>query len=101
MDNKYTVKLLPRAYRDLDGIYACIAETLIEPGVAAKLVGSLEEAIFSLESMPYRGALRKTGVYVNKGYRQLFVGNFTVVYRVAEAKKRVFVVTIRYSKSQF
>lgn len=33
---------------------------LIEPGTAAKLVDSLEKAIFSLESMPKRGALRKT-----------------------------------------
>ena len=101
MENKYSVKLLPRAYRDLDGIYTYIAETLIEPGIAAKFVDSLEEAIFSLESMPQRGAVRKTGAYANKGYRQLFVGNFTVVYRVAEAKKRVLGVTIRYSKSQF
>ncbi len=101
MENKYSVKLLPRAYRDLDDIYTYIAETLINPGTAAKLVDSLEEAIFSLESMPQRGALRKTGAYAHKGYRQLFVGNFTVVYRVAEVKKRVLVVTIRYSKSQF
>ncbi|MDD4494267.1 MAG: hypothetical protein PHV32_07955 [Eubacteriales bacterium] len=41
MEDKYAVKLLPRAFRDLDGIYEYIAETLIEPGVAAKLVGSL------------------------------------------------------------
>jgi toxin ParE1/3/4 len=101
LENKYSVKLLPRAYRDLDGIYTYIAETLIELGIAAKLVDSLEKAIFSLESMPQRGALRKTGAYANKGYRQLFVSNFTVVYRVAEAKKRVLIVTIRYSKSQF
>ncbi|UWG95908.1 type II toxin-antitoxin system RelE/ParE family toxin [Dehalobacter sp. DCM] len=102
MENKYSVKLLPRAYRDLDGIYTYVAETVIEPGIAAKLVDTLEEAIFSLESMPQRGALRKIGAYANKGYRQLFVGNFTIVYRVSEPKKRVvLVVTIRYSKSQF
>jgi plasmid stabilization system protein ParE len=101
LENKYSVKLLPRAYRDLDGIYTYIAETLLEPGIAAKLADSLEEAIFSLENMPQRGSLRKTGAYANKGYRLLFVGNFTVVYRVSEAKKRVLVVTIRYSKSQF
>ena len=101
MGNKYTVKLLPRAYRDLDSIYEYIAVTLIEPGIAANLVNALEEAIFSLENMPQRGALRKTGAYANKGYRQLFVGNFTVVYRVAKAKKKVLVVTVRYSKSQF
>ena len=101
MENKYTIKLLPRAYRDLDGIYEYIAETLMEPGIALKLVETLEESIFSLESMPRRGALRKTGAYANKGYRQLFVGGFTVVYCAAEGKKRVLVVTVRYSKSQF
>lgn len=101
MENKYTVKLLPRAYRDLDSIYTYIAETLIEPDIAAKLIDSFEEAIFSLESMPQRGALRKTGAYANKGYRQLFVGSFTVIYHVSEARKRVLVVTVRYSKSQF
>ncbi len=49
MENKYTIKLLPRAYLDLEGIYAYITETLIEPGIAAKLADSLENAIFSLE----------------------------------------------------
>jgi plasmid stabilization system protein ParE len=101
LENRYSIKLLPRAYRDLDGIYGYISENLREPGIAAKLVDSLEKAIFSLESMPERGALRKTGAYANKGYRQLFVGNFTVVYRVAKARKSVLIVTVRYSKSKF
>lgn len=101
MGNKYAVKLLPHAYRDLDGIYGYIAETLIEPVIASKLVDSLEEAIFSLESMPQRGALRKTGAYANKGYRQLFVGNFTILYRIEKAKKRVLIVRVRYSGNQF
>ncbi|EMS72050.1 type II toxin-antitoxin system RelE/ParE family toxin [Ruminiclostridium cellobioparum] len=101
MENKYSVKLLPRAYRDLDGIYTYIAETPMESGIAVKLVESLGESIFSLESIPQRGALRKTGAYANKGYRQLFVDNFTVAFRVEETKKRVLVVTVRYSKSRF
>jgi hypothetical protein len=33
--DKYAIELLPRAYRDLDGIYEYIAETLVEPGIAA------------------------------------------------------------------
>lgn len=101
MDNKYAVKLLPRAYRDLDSIYAHIAETLTEPVIASKLVDSLEEAIFSLENIPLRGALRKTGAYANRVYRQLFLGNFTLLYRVDEVKKQVIIVTVRYLKSQF
>lgn len=101
MENKYAVKLLPRVYRDLDGIYAYIAETLTEPVIALKLLDSLEEAIFSLESIPQRGALRKTGAYADRGYRQIFVGNFTVLYRIEETKKYVLIVTVRYSRSQF
>ncbi len=99
--DKYAVKLLPRAYRDLDDIYAYIAQTLLEPGTAQRLLDALEEAIFDLESLPQRGAPRKTGAYANKGYRQLFVRNFTVVYRVDETQKQVIIVTVRYTKTQF
>ena len=99
--DKYAVKLLSRAYRDLDGIYAYIAEALLEPSTAQKLLNTMEEAIFSLEELPQRGAPRKNGAYANKGYRQLFIKNFTVIYRVDEAKKQVIIVTVRYSKSQF
>jgi len=98
---KYAVKLLLHAYRDLDGIYAYIAETLLEPGAAQKLMDALEEAIFGLEELPQRGALRKNGAYAGKGYRQLFIKNFTVIYRVDETQKQVVIVTVRYSKSQF
>jgi toxin ParE1/3/4 len=35
--DKYSVKLTSRALRDLDGIYAYIAKTLLEPGMALKL----------------------------------------------------------------
>ena len=99
--DKYAVKLLPQAYRDLDGIYAYIAETLLELGTAQKLLDTLEEVIFSLEKLPQRGAQRKNGAYANKGYRQLFIKNFTVLYRVDETNKQVVIVTVRYSKSQF
>lgn len=89
------------SYRDLDNIYEYIAEALMEPGNSSKLINSLQDAIFSLENIPYRGVLIKTSPYANKGYRQIFVGNFTVVCRIAEAKKMVLAVIVRYSKSQF
>lgn len=98
---KYTVKLLTRALRDLDGIYAYIAKTLLAPDTAAELLDVIEEAIFSLEQFPYRGAERKIGAYVNRGYRQLFIRNYTLVYRIDEANQQVVIVTARYSPSQF
>jgi len=90
-----------RAYRDLDGIYDYIANILIEPVVALGIVSDIETAILSLEIMPHRCPERKVGAYANQGYRQLFVGNYTAIFRIDENKKLVKVVTIRYSSSQF
>lgn len=99
--DKYRVKLMSRAVRDLDGIYEYIANTLLEPETALNLVNQIENAILSLETMPYRCPERKRGSYANRGYRQLFVENYTAVFRIDEVKKMVVVVTVRYSPSEF
>lgn len=99
--DKYSLKFLTRALRDMGSIYAYITETLQEPGTARNLIDLLEKEILSLEEMPNRCSERKSGVYAGKGYRQLFVKNYTVIYRVDESKKQVVVVTVRYSKSNF
>lgn len=74
--DKYVVKLYARAYRDLDGIYTYIAENLLEPDTALNMADELESAIFSLEQLPERGAVRRAGAYANGNYRQLFVKNY-------------------------
>lgn len=99
--DKYNVSLTSRALRDMDGIYDYIAQTLMVPETALGLVDKIEKEILSLENMPYRFPERKTGTYANRGYRQLFVGNYTVIYRVDEKHKQVIVVTVRYTPSQF
>lgn len=99
--DKYSVTLMSRALRDLDGIYTYIAKTLLEPGTALKLADKIRDEIFSLEHMPYRCQERQSGAYAHRGYRQMLVENYTAVYRVDEAKKQVIVVTVRYSPSQF
>lgn len=101
MAERYNVKLMDRAVRDIDGIYRYIAQTLSEPGTALNLVEEIEREILSLDQFPNRCSLRRTGVYADKGYRQLFVKKYTVIFRVDEAEKTVIVVTVRYSASQF
>ena len=98
---KYTIKMLQRASDDLDTIYNHIADDLKEIGSAEKMADSLEDAILSLDEKPYRGSIRRTGAFANRGYRQVFVKNFTVVYRIDEAKKMVVIVTVRYTPSSF
>lgn len=99
--DKYTVKLYARANRDLEGIYTYIAENLLEPSVALNMVDELENAIFSLEQLPERGAIRRVGAYANGDYRQLFVKNYVIIYRVLKEKKEVHIVTVRYTPSNF
>jgi plasmid stabilization system protein ParE len=65
------------------------------------MVESLEEAILNLCEFPYRGSIRRTGAFANRGYHQVFVKNFTIVYRIDDVKKMVIVVTVRYSPSNF
>ncbi len=98
--DKYNVKLLSRAYNNLDEIYYYISTELYAEQAANNLIEDLEESILSLEYMPYRGSKRRNGAYANKGYRQLFVKNFTIVYRIDEVEQEVVVVTVRYSKRQ-
>ena len=99
--DKYVVKLYTRAYQDLDDIYTYIAETLLEPGAALNMVDKLEEAIFSLEQLPERGAIRRVGAYKDGNYRQLFVKNYCIIYRLIKKKKEVHIVTVRYTPSDF
>ena len=82
---KYTIKMLQRASDDLDNIYNHIADGFKEIGTAEKMADALEDAILSLDEMPYRGSIRRT----------------TIVYRIDEAKKMVVIVTVRYTPSSF
>jgi len=61
----------------------------------------LESGNLSLEEQPYRGAERKYGFYAFKGYRQLIVENYIIIYEVLENEKVVAVVTVKYGKSEF
>ncbi len=86
--DKYSVKLMGRALRDLDGIYNYIAHTLLEPGTALNLVGRIEDAILSLETMPYRCPERKRGAYASRGYRQLLWRTTPLFFELIKQRKR-------------
>jgi addiction module RelE/StbE family toxin len=100
LDN-YSVKLYARAIRDLEEIFKYIANNISEPLAAEKMIDALENAIVNLEYFPERGVIRQKGIYANKNYRQLFVKNYVIIYKVLKEQKEVHVVTVRYAPSNF
>jgi addiction module RelE/StbE family toxin len=100
LDN-YSVKLYARAIRDLEEIFKYIANNISEPLAAEKMIDALENVIVNLEYFPERGAIRQNGIYANKNYRQLFVKNYVVIYKVLKEQKEVHIVTVRYAPSNF
>ena len=95
MDN-YKVKVNPKAIRDLDNIYEYIANEKLSPENANGQVERIKKAILNLAIFPQSHQERNEGRYARKGYRQLLIDNYMVIFRVDEANKIVYVVTIQY-----
>lgn len=95
--DKYTVKLYSHVYQDLDAIYTYITKKLLEPGIVLNMINELENAIFSLEDFPERGAVRRVGAFANGDYHQLFVKNYVIIYRVLKERSSYYYSTF-YTK---
>ena len=100
-NTSYSVGMTDEARRDLENIFRYVAKNLQEPGTAASLIDELEAGILSLCNMPQRSPERQIGIYAGTGYRQLLVKNYTIIFRVEEMNRRVIILTIRYSRSNF
>ena len=94
--DKYKVKVNPRAIRDLDSIYEYIASEKLAPENAKGQVERIKKSILGLDTFPQSHQERNEGRYAGKGYRQLIIDNYIVIFRISEPQKTVYVVTIQY-----
>ena len=94
--DKYKVKVNPRAIRELDHIYECIANEKLAPENAKEQVDRIKKAILGLETFPQSHQERTEGRYAAKDYHQLLIDNYIVIFRIDEPNKTVYVVTIQY-----
>lgn len=97
----YKVTIFPTAESDLHNIFMYILDKLVSPNTALEIYNDLLQMILSLETYPTRGSLRKVGQYRNKGYRQLFYKNYTIVYAVKDNEKEVHIIAVKYTPSNF
>ena len=91
--NKYSVELMPRAYRDIEEIYAY---EKLSPENAKGQINRIKEAILGLDTLPESHQDRITGRYAGKGYKQLIIDNYIAIFRIDEGNGRVLVVTVQY-----
>lgn len=93
---KYKVKVNPRAIRELDSIYEYIANEKSAPENAKGQIDRIKKSVLSLDVFPQSHQERNEGRYAEKGYRQLLIDNYIVIFRIDELHKTVYVVTIQY-----
>lgn len=93
--------MTPKAIRELDSIYEYIAQEKLSPENAKGQLNRIKTAILRLDTFPQSHQERIEGRYARKGYRQLLIDNYLVIFRIDEAKKIVTVVTIQYQGRNF
>ena len=99
--DKYKVKVNPRAIRELDHIYEYIANEKLAPENAKGQVDRIKKSILSLDTFPQSHQERNEGRYAGKGYYQLLIDNYLAIFRIDEADKKVYVITIQYQGRNF
>lgn len=90
------MKLNPRAFRDLDDIFAYIALEKLSPENAKGQTDRIKKKLKTLEMFPQAHQERMEGRYAGKNYRQLIIDNYIAIYRIDEETKTVHIVTIQY-----
>ena len=99
--DKYKVMISAKAARDLDSIYAYIANEKQAFENARGQVDRIKTAILNLNTFPQSHQERREGRYAGKGYRQLIIDNYIAIFRINETEKSVYVVTIQYQGRNF
>lgn len=93
---KYKVLLYPKAFRDIDSIYAYIALEKLAPDNAKSQTDRIWDSIEALDSFPSAHQDRQAGKYAGRGYKQLMIDNYVVIFKIDEQNKTVYVVTVQY-----
>ena len=94
----YHIDITQPAENDIKEAVQYIAEQLLNPSAAGKLLDAAERAIFSLHDMPHRYALLKEDDLARLGLRFMPVKNYLVFYVIREEKKTVVIQRFLYCK---
>jgi len=101
MPDKYVLKMMPQAERDLDDIYAYITCELYNEQAAVGLIDAIAAALTGLKDMPKKCPQSDIPELRRDGYRKCIVKNYVALYTVNDAEKRVTVVRVFYGMRDY
>jgi toxin ParE1/3/4 len=95
---QYKVLMTEPAAEDLQSIARYIADELLEPAIAKKLVGKIKASVMSLAKLPTRHALVADERIAAQEIRKLIVENYIAFYVISEKDATVTVIRILYGR---
>ncbi|MEC0230184.1 type II toxin-antitoxin system RelE/ParE family toxin [Paenibacillus alba] len=101
MSRKYHLVITELAEADLRKITDYIANELLEPTTARKMITRIAEPIFQLEQMPFRNGLVRDERLAANGIRHILVDSYIVFYVISEKEETVTIIRILYGKRQW
>lgn len=100
-ENKYTIKIAPKAFEDLDEIYNYIFAELYSEGAADTLLETIETSIMRLKEFPFSCSFVMDKILKDKGYRKLIIENYIASYLVREEEQQVVVMRVLYGGQKY
>ncbi|NOV00892.1 type II toxin-antitoxin system RelE/ParE family toxin [Paenibacillus planticolens] len=101
MSQKYRLVITELAEADLRDIADYIANELLEPTTARKMIAKIAEATFQLELMPFINGLVRDERLAADGIRHILVDSYIVFYVISEKEEIVTIIRILYGKRQW
>ena len=100
-ENKYRIKITPKANDDLDDIYDYISKELFNQVAAENLMDKIETSIMRLGDFPLSCSFVEDNVLKQKGYRKLIINNYIAFYVVDGTEKQVVIMRVLYGKQNY
>jgi addiction module RelE/StbE family toxin len=94
-----SIKISPRAQKDMLEIKEYISEELSNPAAATNVLSIITKRIRELAEFPLMGAPMSSIINIETGYRFLVCGQYTVFYRYES--DAVYVDRVLYGRRDF
>ncbi|MBQ8992329.1 type II toxin-antitoxin system RelE/ParE family toxin [Candidatus Saccharibacteria bacterium] len=101
MPARYRVVILDSARRDLENAFAYIFFDLSDSFAAYRFYDGIMEKVASLEVFPLGYSEFDFGAWRGLGFRRIHYKRYTIIYRVNEAERTVYITNIIYSRRDF